>query len=371
LDSPKWRNSAPEHTLADIADGINYVTNASKLANTCQNSICRLGGAGEDKVEGPAAVTWVEGTSTGRNTVSAAEAANGEEGFRGCNKSAGDQTATSKIEESVGSAFDETILSFPMYILSNPSLPERAMHTATLLRAAGLTGPLTMLPFTRAADLDLEALREEGLIDHAHLPRLVSSEWIGSGGLRAYLALAVDHLRGLEAGVDAGYPLFGVFEDDLMPAAAPANIQKRLSAALAAAPASADLLRLEGCFEPCSARRLSQTFPLWARTAGADCSAALLFTLQGARRVLALCRPIFWGIDNMYAALARAGLLEVYALVPHVFFQDGFWPSGVQRLSLPIRKFGDRALSYTTHRPMASECNEYNNAFRLTIAQVN
>ena len=264
------------------------------------------------------------------------------------------------------------VLSFPVYLLSDPRKAERARRTEALLRAAGLTGPLSLLPFTPADEVDMDQLRTEGLLDERHVPRFLASSWIGPTGLRPYLASAADHLRGLAAGADARHARFAVVEDDLMLAAAPAAIRARLTAALAAAPPSADMLYLEACFETCRERRFAGRYPLWARTTGADCSAAIVFSRKGARRAAALCRPAFWGIDNMYAALARAGLLEAYALVPHAFFQDGFWASGLQpaRAGLPARKFGDRAVAGATHRPFALTCNDFDDPLHLAVAQL-
>ena len=210
------------------------------------------------------------------------------------------------------------------------------------------------------------------IIDQAAINRMVNSGWIGRRVLKAYIANAMDHLNAVKMGADAGYDLFGIFEDDLMLAGSRGTVGYRINAALQWFPPTADMLYLEACHEKCSQRRFSYHYPFWARTTGPSCSAAIVFTKKGAQRVSRLTRPIFWGIDKMYAALIRAGLVEGYVTTPTAFFQDGYWSSALQPLrgDSPGRKRGNRARPGVTHRPFSIMCNEYVKELRLTHVQI-
>jgi hypothetical protein len=137
-------------------------------------------------------------------------------------------------------------------------------------------------------------------------------------------------------------------------------------------PPSADMLYLEACHELCSERKFSYRYPLWARTSGPSCNAAIIFTKKGARRLSLLCRSIFWGSDNMYASMIRAGLLEAYVITPTAFLQDGYWRSSLQALrgSEQTRKKGDRAVPGVTHRPFSLLCKELDNELSLVHVQI-
>ena len=233
---------------------------------------------------------------------------------------------------------------FPSFVLGDPSNADRRQRTHNLLHSLGIEN-ITFVPYTRAQDVDLENLMASNIIDQAAINRMVNSGWIGHRALKAYIANAMDHLNAVKMGADAGYDLFGIFEDDLMLAGSRGTVGYRINAALQWFPPTADMLYLEACHEKCSQRRFSYHYPFWARTTGPSCSAAIVFTKKGAQRVSRLTRPIFWGIDNMYAALIRAGLVEGYVITPTAFFQDGYWSSALQPLrgDSPGRKRGNRA----------------------------
>jgi hypothetical protein len=198
---------------------------------------------------------------------------------------------------------------------------------------------------------------------------IACANWIGPDATAAHIANALDHLRAVAAGDEAGQAIFGVFEDDLMLLCDPGAIRSRIADALRAAPATADLLYLEACFEDCEGRGFSSAAPHWARTAGASCSAAILLTRRGARRVAAaLARRVFRGIDNIYRALTAASLLEVYVLVPHALAQDSFRGSGMQANRAEPRRYADRALPGVTHRPFAVLCDRADDELRLLLA---
>ena len=99
-------------------------------------------------------------------------------------------------------------------------------------------------------------------------------------------------------------------------------------------PPSADMIYLEYCHEKCDELAYNDNHPNLARAVRPSCSAAVLFTVQGAQRVADLCWPIFDVIDRMYPSLIRAGWLEAYILTPPLFYQDGFFRSNLERTKI-------------------------------------
>jgi hypothetical protein len=65
------------------------------------------------------------------------------------------------------------------------------------------------------------------------------------------------------------------------------------------------MVYLEWCYESCSNIWYNQNYPSLGRAVEPSCSAAILFTVQGARKVADLCLPIFDVIDRMYPILIR------------------------------------------------------------------
>ena len=263
----------------------------------------------------------------------------------------------------------DEILDFPSFILSDPRNSDRASNIQKLLRSIGFSGNISLLPFTLATAVNIDQLLDSEIIDQNAIDRMHKSGWIGPRALTRYIANAMDHLNAIKMGLEYNFELFGIFEDDLMLAGASLTIRRRLNSALRRFPATADMLYLEACHERCSDRRFNYHYPDWARTSGPSCSAAIIFTKKGARRISQICRNVFWGIDNMYRAMIHAGLLEAYVITPTVFFQDGFWKSAMQPLR-GGRKRGDRATPGVTHRPFSIMCNERLNELRYVHVQI-
>lgn len=70
-------------------------------------------------------------------------------------------------------------------------------------------------------------------------------------------------------------------------------------------PRTADMVYLEWCHESCSDIWYNQNYHSLGRAAEPSCSGAILFTVQGARKVAELCLPIFDAVDRMYPVLIR------------------------------------------------------------------
>jgi hypothetical protein len=263
---------------------------------------------------------------------------------------------------------DERFL--PAFVLNNPTSTDRGKHIQILLRSIGIISSVSFLPFTEAEDINITQLIQWKIIDQTAIDLMLNSSWIGPRALPKYIANAIDHMNAINIGIDAGYEFFGVFEDDLMLAGSPETVGHRIRSALRKFPPTADMLYLEACFETCSERKFSYHYPMWAKTTGPSCSAAIIFTRKGAQRISYLSETIFWGLDNMYAAMIRAGLLEAYVITPTAFFQDGYWSSGLQHFRAENRKIGDRARAGPTHRPFAFLCIEMENELSLVHVQI-
>ena len=134
-------------------------------------------------------------------------------------------------------------------------------------------------------------------------------------------------------------------------------------------PRSADMVYLEFCFETCEELRYltraagGEMGPgrgggqksgegvggLLARAYAPSCSAAVLFTAKGARKVSTLAWPIFDVIDRMYQFLVFTGLVEAYVVTPPLFYQDAFWGSNWVRST-------ERWHASRSHRPLSPPC---------------
>jgi hypothetical protein len=113
--------------------------------------------------------------------------------------------------------------------------------------------------------------------------------------------------------------------------ACPAETNRRIAAALRELPPDADVLYLEACAEQCGSLRLSERRPGLARASRPMCSAGMVFTPRGARRIAALCAPITAGFDDMMPELVARHGVEAYLAVPGALYQDCFWGSDANR----------------------------------------
>ena len=91
------------------------------------------------------------------------------------------------------------------------------------------------------------------------------------------------------------------------------------------------MIYFEFCLESCREIRYNSGFAGLARAKSPSCSAAIYFTVAGARRVADLCFPIFDVVDRMYPTLIAAGQLQAYMILPPVFYQDQFFASNWYR----------------------------------------
>ena len=106
---------------------------------------------------------------------------------------------------------------------------DKRLHMERLLCELGFSNvsfPIMM----HADDLDIASLILSEVVSVEAIASITDKH--GAGALRPYLATAVDCVRMLAHAAAEGYPLFAVFEDDLVAGACPAETNRRIAAAL-------------------------------------------------------------------------------------------------------------------------------------------
>jgi len=200
---------------------------------------------------------------------------------------------------------DQPPFDFPIFVMNLPYRSDRRRSTQALLRALGFDN-VVFPNVTLASAIDPDALIRDRAVSPEAIHAITTREDLGPGALHAYLANALDQVGVVRAAVEQGLHMFAIMEDDLMPVGDAREVRGIIAEALRQLPATADMLYLEYCFDECQAQQYpfdnpwpSRSNPATLRAAGPACTAATIFTLQGAENVLELCDPIFNGIDNM------------------------------------------------------------------------
>eukprot|EP00960_Hanusia_phi_P074944 768349-Hanusia_phi.AAC.1 len=243
------------------------------------------------------------------------------------------QSMTESVHElEEETAISDRLASIPVVVMNQRHDELRLRHVMQTLQQIGLRN-LSVPPTMSWDELDLDSLVRSGRVSSNLLLRL---DWYKDGDLEAkmkYLANAYEQIRIIQQAADGEYPLL-VFEDDIVPISQDLrHVQVMLAEALSQAPPSADMIYLEFCYETCANVTYSQSRPLLARAFAPSCSAAIFYTIKGARRISQLCVPVFDVIDRMYQFLIQTRLLEAYLSLPPIFVQDKFWKSNVKKLA--------------------------------------
>jgi hypothetical protein len=207
-----------------------------------------------------------------------------------------------------------------------------------MLRAVGFRD-ITFQPTYESATLDLAALENSGRVSSANWDYFVKEQmgwkYISNASKMRYIAHALDFQDVIErhaAAVD-GSPgassWIAVFEDDIVLTTSPVHAHKRLVEALSSLPHNAHVLYVEWCFDLCGESRLNTQYPLVSLASRPHCSAGILFSAQGARKLKTLLRPIDSTIDDMLASLCHRRAIYCYKLRLPIFTQDKKWGSNV------------------------------------------
>ena len=149
-----------------------------------------------------------------------------------------------------------------------------------------------------------------------------------------YIAHALDFQDVIQrhAGAAADSPAasswIAVFEDDIVLTTSPVHAHKRLVEAVSSLPCNADVLYVEWCFDECGESLFHTKYPLISLASKPHCSAGILFSTQGAKKLDKYLRPIDSTIDNMFANLCGSAVI-CYKLRLPIFTQDRKWGSAV------------------------------------------
>jgi hypothetical protein len=205
-----------------------------------------------------------------------------------------------------------------------------------MIRAVGFRD-ITFQPTYESAALDLAALESSGRVSANWDFFLIIMQWhdISLASKMRYIAHALDFqdaiARHASAAADSSVAAswIAVFEDDIVLTTSPVHAHKRLVEAVSSLPRDADVLYVEWCWDRCEESRFHTSYPLMSLASQPHCSAGILFSTQGARKLDRLLRPIDSTIDNMLASLCNGRAIYCYKLRLPIFTQDKKWASNV------------------------------------------
>jgi hypothetical protein len=223
-------------------------------------------------------------------------------------------------------------------VVFNHKQDGRRASAEGMLRAVGFRD-ITFQPTYESATLDLAALESSGRVSSANWDYFVKEQmgwkYITNASKMRYIAHVLDFQDVIErhAAAADGSPSasswIAVFEDDIVLTTSPVHAHKRLFEAVSSLPRNADVLHVEWCFDWCEESRFHTSYPLISLASGPHCSAGVLLSTQGARKLDRLLRPIDSTIDNMFANLCRESAVICYKLRLPIFTQDRKWGSAV------------------------------------------
>jgi hypothetical protein len=228
-----------------------------------------------------------------------------------------------------------TDLHIPAVVFNHKQDGRRASAEG-MLRAVGFRD-ITFQPTYEIATLDLAALENSGRVSANWDYSLKIMQWfdISLASKMRYIAHALDFqdVIGKHAAAAADSPAasswIAVFEDDIVLTTSPVQAHKRLVEAVSSLPRNADVLYVEWCFDWCGESLFHTKYPLISLAVEPHCSAGILFSAQGARKLDRLLRPIDSTIDNMLANLCHGSAVICYKLRLPIFTQDRKWGSAV------------------------------------------
>jgi hypothetical protein len=231
-------------------------------------------------------------------------------------------------------------------VVFNHKQDDRRASAEGMLRAVGFRD-ITFQPTYEIATLDLAALESSGRVSANWDFVLMIMQWhdISLASKMRYIAHALDFQDAISrhaasaADSSGAAPWIAVFEDDIVLTTSPVQAHKRLVEAVSSLPCNADVLYVEWCFDECGESLFHTKYPLISLASKPHCSAGILFSTQGAKKLDRLLRPIDSTIDNMFANLCGSAVI-CYKLRLPIFTQDRKWGSAVdftkQRVVSPL-----------------------------------
>ena len=249
---------------------------------------------------------------------------------------------------------DANVWSTPVAVMNQPQDRRRRESTDWHLKNLGFTNVTfpQIVKWTEVRET-WGVMVDRGVLSPSLMARMKDVHDTEGTGYERYAANALTQIQMIRMAAAADEPIM-ILEDDLMVGGDLQATRNSICRALSNLPPSAHMIYLEFCLESCQEIRYNSGFAALARAKSPSCSAAIYFTVAGAKRVADLCFPIFDVIDRMYPTLIAAGQLQAYMILPPVFYQDQFFASNL------FRRFEDenreRALHAGTplHTPLSA-----------------
>lgn len=211
----------------------------------------------------------------------------------------------------------------PIYVINLPNRSDRKKHMKNMLIKLGVnTNNIifscdnTLIKMLLKNDVCREKLIVSGSITEKAAMTLND----------AYIANALtqlDYIKLIAHSNQNGI----IVEDDIIPIVN--NVSKKLKTALDELPNDADILYLEMCYEDCT--KIKKVTPHLYKLFNPACTAGILYTPQGARKILKLCLPVFDGIDLMFPQLIKQNKINAYGISGMLFAQDEYFGSDANR----------------------------------------
>ena len=179
-----------------------------------------------------------------------------------------------------------------------------------------------------ASDLDLKSLVSAGQLSTHFSKGSTPDQKL------KYIANALDHRDLLRAALDdsadhRNESWVAIFEDDIILTASPCAAAQRIRGALQELPQEADTLHLEYCNERCTEARYSE-HSRWVSSAVMPyCSAGIMYSMQGLRKLLNSLSQIVSAHDDHIAVSCLRKMLHCFKLRLPVFAQDRYWGSNI------------------------------------------
>lgn len=235
----------------------------------------------------------------------------------------------------------------PIYVMNLPQRTDRKQHMKQVLSQLGARRESIIISSDNQDNIKMilakDVKNRQTLIEEKKITDSASDKLNNP-----YVANALGQLDYVREIVRTGKNSI-IMEDDIVPLWSVYEIGHRLQTSIDELPSDADMLYLEICHENCE--QIQKVGKTLYKLYEPSCSAAIYFTVKGAKKVLELCMPVFDGIDIMYPKLIRSGDLVAYGISGMLFVQDEYFGSDAERGGEKFKR---------VHRPRASLCSRGN-----------
>jgi GR25 family glycosyltransferase involved in LPS biosynthesis len=221
-----------------------------------------------------------------------------------------------------------------IYVMNMPDRIDRKIHMKNMLKKIGVNP--NNIVFNSENQHMIPFRSKEDVKDRQKLIKQNKLTLEGSNKLNdPYVANALGHLDYIKVIADSK-KIGIIMEDDIIQLTHYQKIGLLLEKAIEELPEDADMLFLEMCHEQCDKiKKISKNLYKLYRP---SCSAAILYTPRGAKKILKLCLPIFDGIDIMFPILIEKQEIIAYGIDGMLFAQDEYYGTDADRNNEKFRK---------------------------------